>query len=412
MTDDPAGTRQATPERPSTPTPAVSVALVVAIVLVATNLRATLTGVGPLLPQIEHDTGLSPTWGGLLTTLPLLTFALTSPLVGRVSHRIGTARLVVFALLLLVAGTVIRSLPGSGFLFVGTVALSAAIACGNVLLPSVIRRTVPANRIGAISGLYVAVMGVVAAVSSGVSVPLANTLPGSWHTALAWGLVFAVVALAVWIPRIRHDQPAPAGSTHARIPWRSGLAWQVSVFMGLQSLGFYTVLAWLPSILARQGTTAEAAGWILFYYQVIALIASSAAPLLTRGRSDQRWVAVSAALLVVAGFGVLLAAPSLALLSVTLLGLGGGTCLVLALGFQSQRAADHTQAAALAGMAQSIGYLIAAVGPLALGAIHDATGEWTLPLVVLGSLSLLLAIMGYGAGRDRFLPTAGAHPKS
>lgn len=380
---------------------AVSLGLLVAIVFMAANLRATLTGVGALLPAIEHETGLTSGGAGLLSTLPLLTFAATSPLVGRVSHRLGTSRLLALSLAILAAGTVLRSLPSVVCLFAGTVVLSAAIACGNVLLPAVMRRSVPTHRIGTVSALYVTVMGLVAAISSGVSVPLADALPGGWRTSLGWGLVLAVPGLLVWIPRMRGDasRPAPAARRSAT-PWRSRLAWQVTFFMGLQSLGFYSVITWLPSILAHQGTSASAAGWMLFFYQVVALLASSVVPVLSRGHHDQRWTAAAASVVVAAGFAVLLAAPGMSFLSCTLLGLGGGACLVLAITFQSRRAGSPAQAPALAGMAQAIGYLVAAAGPLLLGVLHDHTGGWSLPLLVLAGLSFAMAAAGFGAGRN------------
>ncbi|MET7359842.1 MFS transporter [Streptomyces sp. NPDC005562] len=384
--------------------PATSVGLVIAICLVAANLRTTLTGVGALLPEIERGSGLTSSWGGLLSTLPLLTFAATSPLVARASHRWGSSRLLVAALGVLTVGTVVRSLPSVICLFAGMVILSAAIAFGNVLLPAMIRRSVPAHRVQGISALYVTVMGLMAAVSSGISAPLAHTVPGSWRTALAWGVAFTVAALLAWLPRMRGAGPKTStGGTHSPVPWRSPLAWQVTVFMGLQSLAFYTAVAWLPSVLIDRGTSSTAAGWMLFYYQVVSLAASSLLPLLTRGRVDQRWTAAGASLLVAGGFAVLAAAPGLSVLACALLGLGGGACLVLALTFQSQRAGSAGEAAALAGMAQSIGYLVAAAGPLLLGILHDTTESWTLPLTVLAALGIATAVAGHGAGRDRHL---------
>ncbi|MFG2317146.1 CynX/NimT family MFS transporter [Streptomyces tendae] len=400
----PSAAGSAAADRADTARPAVTVGLLVAICLVAANLRTTLTGVGALLPEIERGSGLTSSWGGLLSTLPLLTFAATSPLVARASHRWGSARLLVAALGVLAVGTVVRSLPSVVCLFAGTVILSAAIAFGNVLLPALIRRNVPAQRIQSVSALYVTVMGLMAAVSSGISAPLAHTVPGSWHTALAWGVAFTVAALLAWLPRLRGDQPqASAGGTHSPVPWRSRIAWQVTFFMGLQSLAFYTAVAWLPSILADRGTSSTAAGWMLFYYQVVSLAASSLLPLLTRGRHDQRWSAAGASVLVGAGFTVLVAAPALSVLACTLLGLGGGACLVLALTFQSQRASSSGEAAALAGMAQSVGYLVAAAGPLLLGILHDATDSWTLPLTVLALLGIATAVAGHGAGQDRHI---------
>lgn len=381
-----------------------SVWLLVGVVLVAANLRAPLTGVGPLLPGIEASTGLSGTAIGLLSTLPLLTFAATSPLVGRTAHRHGAPRALFFSLAVLVAGLLMRSLPGVFFLFAGTVVIAAAIAYGNVLLPAVIKSTVPDDRIAQATGLYVTAMGLLAALSSGVSVPLADHLPGGWRTALGCWAALAVLALAVWIPQYRRSGPAAATpATRERIPWRSPLAWQVSVFMGLQSLGFYTTIAWLPSIVHDHGVGEAAAGWQLFLFQIVGLVSSSALPVLVRRRMDQRFLAAAASAIVALSFALLALAPQLAVVSSVLTGLGGGACLVLALAFQGQRAANASQAAALASMAQSVGYLVAAVGPLLLGALHDLTGGWTLPLLLLVALTLGQAAVGAGAGRDLHL---------
>ncbi|MEV6509315.1 hypothetical protein AB0M61_24740 [Streptomyces sp. NPDC051642] len=142
---------------------------------------------------------------------------------------------------------------------------------------------------------------------------------------------------------------------------------------------------------------------MLFYYQVVSLAAGSLLPLLTRGRHDQRWTAAGVSVLTAGGFTVLVTAPALSVLACTLLGLGGGACLVLALTFQSRRAESPAEAAAPAGMAQSIGYLVAAAGPLLLGIVHHATHSWTFPLTVLAVLGIATAVAGHGAGQDRHI---------
>ena len=394
-------------ERPAhdtaAPNPAaLTTSLFIAIILVAANLRAGLTGVGPLLPSVEHSTGLSETWGGLLVTLPLLTFATTSPLAGRAARRYGAPRVLGLSLPLLATGLVMRSLPGTVFLFAGSIVIAAAIAAGNVLLPVVVRSSVPERRIGQVTGFYVTAMGLVAAISSGVSVPLADVLPGGWRSALGCWAVLAVLAIPAWVPHLRREaRPAPAAlPAKAPGPWRSALAWQVSLFMGLQSFGFYATIAWLPSIVHDHGTSAAAAGWELFLFQAVGLVASISLPLLTRRQVDQRLLAATASVLGAAGFALLAVAPGLALVTCVLNGFGSGATLVLALTFQGARAAQGPQAAALAAMAQSVGYLVAAVGPLLLGALHGVTGGWVVPLVLLSVLATAQAVVGFGAGRD------------
>jgi CP family cyanate transporter-like MFS transporter len=388
---------------------ALTTSLLIAIILAAANLRGGITGVGPLLPTVEHSTGLSETWGGLLVTLPLLTFASTSPLAGRAARRYGAPRILALSLPILAVGLVIRSLPGIPFLFAGTVVIAAAIAVGNVLLPPIVRSTVPKARVGQVTSLYVTAMGLVAAISSGVSVPLADVLPGGWRTALGCWALLAVLAIPAWIPHLGRDAGS-AGSVGPRSaavpvkaagPWRSALAWQVSLFMGLQSLGFYSTISWLPSIVHDHGTSAAAAGWELFLFQAVGLVASITLPLLTRRRPDQRLLAATASVLTAVGFALLAVAPGLAVVTCVLTGFGGGATLVLALTFQGQRAAKGPQAAAaLAAMAQSVGYLVAAIGPLLLGALHGVTGGWVVPLTLLAALAALQALIGIGAGRD------------
>ncbi|RJO78304.1 MFS transporter [Nocardia panacis] len=396
--------RTAAPEDTKAP-PALL--LMAGIVLVAANLRAALTGVGPLLPEIERSTGLSGIWSGLLGALPLLTFAATSPFVGRTAHRFGSARVLGNSLLILATGLLVRSLPGVFFLFAGTFVVAAAIAYGNVLLPAVIKSSVPESRIGQVTAGYVTAMGLVAALSSGISVPMAAYLPGAWRTALGCWIVLAALAFVVWLPQYRRGRRTESAAPAARepIPWRSGLAWQVSVFMGLQSLAFYTIIAWLPSILHDRGVGAASAGWQLFLFQIAGLVSSIVLPFLTRRWRDQRIIAATASLLAALGFALLILAPGLAVVSCVLIGLGGGACLVLALSFQSQRAANPAQAAALAAMAQSVGYLVAAIGPLLLGALHDGTAGWRIPLLLLVALALVQAAVGSRAGRDTRLST-------
>ncbi|WP_433576082.1 MFS transporter [Nocardia brasiliensis] len=373
--------------------------LLIGIVLIGANLRAALTGVGALLPTIERETGLSSAGSGVLGALPLLIFAAVSPVVARMASR-GPARVLLFALLGLIAGVLLRSAAGLWCLFAGTAILAVAITFGNVLLPSVLRATLPERRIGWATGAYVTAMTLAAAVSSGVSVPLSEHLPGGWRSALACWAVLAVAALLVWSGQQRRQVRAPAATAPAGMPWRSGLAWQVSVFMGLQSLGFYAIIAWLPSIVHDNGMSERAAGLLLFAFQLLGLLAVNLLPWLERWLGDQRLLAAGASALNAIGFLLLALAPRFALVSVLLIGLGAGVCLVLAMTFQSRRARDATQAAALAGMAQTVGFAVAAAGPLLLGLLHTLTAGWALALLTLTAATLAQAVVGWGAGRD------------
>jgi CP family cyanate transporter-like MFS transporter len=184
--------------------------------------------------------------------------------------------------------------------------------------------------------------------------------------------------------------------------WRSALAWQVTTFMGLQSLGYYVVLTWLPEILRETAwMSASQAGWMLALAQAVGIASMFFAPILAGRRPSQHGVVVVSVALAGAGtLGLLVAADTATALWVVLLGLGQGACFSLALTFFALRAPDSEHAAALSGMAQSVGYLLAAVGPFLFGVLRDATQAWTVPLVLLFAIAVGLLITGLGAARD------------
>jgi CP family cyanate transporter-like MFS transporter len=375
------------------------VLMIAGFLLLAANLRAAITSVGPLLETIRADLGLTSGQAGFITTLPLLTFAAVSPQIPRLARRVGTDQLLWIALAALATGIVLRSLPVAGFLWAGTVLLGASIAVGNVLLPSLIKRDFP-DQVSAVTGVYTAVIGVVASTAAGVAVPLGGALPGGWRSALGCWAGFVLIALAVWTPRLSKRQQAEPDAGRAATPWRSLLAWECAAFMALSACGFYTVLSWYPSIVVSYGTTETTAGWLLFAYQLIGVLMSLVVPLLMTRLPDQRLIAATSSLLAMIGYLGLLFLPGLAVLWVLVTGVGAGALFFLALAFFSLRAADPRSSAALSGMGQSIGYLVAAVGPVLFGALHDATGGWRVPLSVLVGVAAVHTLVGLRAGRN------------
>ncbi|WP_051023181.1 MFS transporter [Nocardia pneumoniae] len=369
------------------------------IVLVGATLRAPLTSVGPLMPVITGDTGLSSAYAGLLTALPLLIFAVVPVLVLRTVHH-GPERLVRLALVGMLVGLVIRSAPGQLWLFTGTVVIAGAIGFANVLLPAIVRGSVSATRVTAVTGAWVAAMCAAAAVSSGIAVPLADVLPGGWRPALAATALLTGIALLAWQSRTEPIPEPPPTIRRVPMPWRSALAWQVSAFMGLQALGFYTTLAWLPTILHDNGVSHQTAGWSLFAFQILGLAVINTMPWLTRTAAAKRCLAVAASVLDAAGFLLLALAPALAGLSILMLGIGAGACLALAMAFQSERADDAGHAAALAAMAQTVGFTLAAVGPTLVGLLHARTHGWAPALGALTAMALVQAAAAAGAGRS------------
>nr|WP_315290862.1 MFS transporter [Serratia proteamaculans] len=382
--------------------------LITGIMLVAANLRAALTSVGPLLEQIQQQLSLSATSAGLLNSLPLILFAVLSPVTPSLAKRMGIERTLGMALLLLVGGIVLRSLPQTSMLWLGTVLIGAAIAFANVVLPTLVKRDFPGRAAAMIAG-YAAVMSLVAATASGLAVPLAALNNLGWRfSLLCWSLP-ALLALMVWLPQLRRPVAPVAGDHQAvqpapsRSPWSSALGWQVALFMGLQSITFYTIIGWFSAFAASHGTSPQQAGFELFIYQVVAIAANFVMVFILPRARDQRAIALCSSLLIFTGVAGLLLMPANSLVWLIFAGLGAGSSLVLALSFFGLRSSHHHQATQLSGMAQSVGYLLAALGPTLFGLLHDLTQGWRLPLAILLGLTLLQMLFGILAGRNRII---------
>ena len=383
------------------------------LLLVAGNLRAGLTTVGPVLSDITSALGLTSVAASVLVSLPLVAFAVVSPFAPRVARALGLERSLALALLLLAGGLVLRSLPGLGSLWTGTALIGVAIAVLNVVLPALVKRDFP-TRIGQITGAYSVVQAVFAAIAAGVAVPVAGLTAVGWRLPLGMWAVLAVIAIAVLAPQLRRRTVVPDGQEDLTLgreghrsggssPWRSALAWQVTAFMGLQSVGFYIFITWLPSIERSAGISPEAAGWHQLLLNGCGIVGSVTCSFLIPRFRDQRLLAAAApAFTVIAMLGVLFA-PALSAVWDSIAGVAGGVTIVLALSFFGLRTRHHAQAAALSGMAQSVGYLVAAAGPIGVGALHDATGSWTGPLLVVIGVQVVLLVFGLLAGRNRIL---------
>ncbi|MET0279701.1 MAG: MFS transporter [Steroidobacteraceae bacterium] len=376
----------------------------VALLLVAANLRASLTGVGPLLPLIQRELSLSATAAGLLGSLPLLMFALFAPL-ARLGARFGAERLVLAGLVALALGILLRSEGHVASLYAGTVLLAGAIAMTNVLVPTLVKQHFP-QRVPALTSAYATVMQVFASLGSGIAVPLLLWLPGGWRASLASWSLLAMLTIALWLPQLR--APAMPAAVQAAAaphpPWRRALAWQIAGFMGAQSTLFYVAISWYPAYLHDYGFAATTTGWLLTLYQVMALLAGMTIPLLMRRLRDQRLLAAGVASIgLVATTGMWLL-PQAALGWFILLGLGAGPSLILSLSFIGLRAGSAHTVAALSLMVQGVGYFIAALGPVAFGLAHDLSGGWSLPLLFVMAMAVVQGLCGLGAGRSAVIP--------
>ncbi len=375
--------------------------LVAGILLIATNLRAPITGVAPLLAMISESLLLSTTQAGLLTTLPLLAFALVSPIASYLAKEYGLEPSIMGALSVIAVGILIRSSGSVSALYLGTVIIGCGIAIGNVLLPSLLKRDFPA-RISTFTAVYVLTMGIGSAISSAIAVPLAQFDDKGWAFSMGCFIVIPLLSMALWFPQMKnHTQPAEdtLGLPHGGKVWRSPLAWQVTFFLGLNSFISYIIIGWLPTILIDAGYSASQAGAMHGLLQLSTAIPGLLLiPALARLK-DQRGLAFGVSVAAMLGILGLLYLPEFALLWTLIFGFGAGAGLILGLSFISLRTDNSHQAAALSGMSQSIGYLLAAMGPALVGSIYSATNSWVIPLVLCASGCGLCALFGLFAGR-------------
>lgn len=379
------------------------------IILVAFNLRPAITSVGPVVSFIQKDLQLSHWSAGMLTSLPLLAFAIISPLVPRLAARFSNEWASTFGLLFILFGIMVRSLFYSVFLlFVGTLLIGVGIAICNVLLPVIVRARYP-EKVGPMTSVYSTSIGIMASIASGISVPLAVDYHLGWKSALSIWMFPAVMAIFLWLYLTKFYKRSkksmenrPKGFNRM---WKSSFAWQIALFFGFQSILFYVTITWLPEILVYKGFDIEMAGWLLSITQIIGLPASFIVPVLAGRLQSQSLLAALLGIMAAAGYGILLASNSftMVILSTALIGLPLSGCFALGLVFIAIRAQNSMESADLSGMVQSFGYLLSAIGPILIGYLFDHTQSWLLPLITLIGISVLVAFFGMVSGRNRYV---------
>ncbi|WP_018394965.1 MFS transporter [Bacillus sp. 37MA] len=380
--------------------------LLFSIILLALNMRSPITSVGPLTAMIRDNLGISSTTAGALTTVPLLAFAVLSPFASKMARKFGMEVVLFGALLILTAGLALRPIGGVTTLFTGTLLIGIAIALCNVLMPAFVKRNF-AHQIGLVTGFYAMSMNLTGALASGFSIPIAISSDFGWRAAVGFWLIPAGIAIIVWLSQmthIRHPIKTEKSTYEKASLLTSSLAWKVTAFMGIQSLLFYSLVAWLPEILQEQGMSAGASGWMLSMIQFAQLPVTFIVPIIADKMSNQRPLVVITSLLLIVGLsGILLGLTEFVLLWVIMIGTGGGFAFSLVMMFFSLRTRNSFEAADLSGMAQSAGYLFAAMGPALFGAMHDFMNGWTLPILLLIGASICLFIVGMGAAKEGYV---------
>jgi CP family cyanate transporter-like MFS transporter len=388
--------------------------LVVAVAAAGFNLRTAITSLPPLFPDLQGPLHLSPATLSLLAATPVICFGVVAAFAARLNRRYGEEVILLAALVLIAAGLLLRGAAPRVMLFPGTALAASAIAVLNVLLSSMVKRRWP-ERAGLLIGIYLTTLSAGAILSSLLSVPLYRSSGGSVPLTLGVWAAPAALAVLLWLPQLRY-RAGPTGPAPARSGlkvYRYALAWQVTAFMGLQSLLYYSALSWLPTIFQDRGTSAVTAGNLLALMGGGNLATSLIVPVLAHRRPSQRVLVLPSLIMTAAGLAGSLWAPlGSAPFWVLILGFSQGSCLGLAIFFMLARAPDASVAASLSAFSQSVGYLVAAAGPLVVGLLHTATGSWTIPVALLLALSAAELTTGLLAARPLLLPAAQVQPGS
>lgn len=381
--------------------------LVIAFALASLNLRPALAGVSPALTDIMTELGLSAAAGGMITTVMVVCLGVVSPVAPLLAGRFGTERALLAGLVVLCAGLLVRSAGGPVLLYLGAAACGSAIAIMNVVMPGFVKRRFP-NHAGILTGLYTTGLVLGASAASAFTVPIRDAVGGGWRFAIAAPVVVAVVATVLWAPHALRSSRGSTPTLHVRPLLRSGTAWIVTAFMGVQSITFYITLSWLPTIFQDAGYSAAYAGFLLGLSNLVQVASTLSVPILAARARSQVPHVVTAVVLTGAGYvGILLAPTTLPWLWVLVMGFGQGASIALALLIITLRAPDPTSVVSLSAMAQGFGYIMAAAGPLVIGVLYQATAGWTVPLVFgLAMCGLQLAV-GILAGRPRVVRLPG-----
>lgn len=386
------------------------VAAFVGIMFLALNLRAPFTSLAPVLNQIMDGLALSGAAAGLLTALPLLSFAVVSPIAASISKRLGLYSSLLIAVLFIGLGVSLRSAGSLMSLHIGTMLIGAGIATGNVLLPVVVKVNFP-TRIPMITSLYVFVMGAGATLSSSVMVPISSIEVASltgWQLALLFNLIFPILALFIWLPKVLNGTKKAVETKQEKrdivATWqliKCPIAWQVTLGIGLNSFTFYSLAGWLPTMLGDLGYSDTDAGYLYGLLQLSTMLPGLILlPFLSRSNNQRGLISICALTVFVSVIGFA-AYPQYAPIWVVLFGVANCSTFIIGMSFIGLRTTTPAQAATLSGMSQSIGYALAATGPSMAGYLFSKTNMWLASLLFIAVVALFCALFANLAARDK-----------
>ncbi len=382
------------------------------MIFVASTLRAPLTSVGPVIELIKSDLEISNSLAGFLTTIPLILFGFVSPMVSKIVTKLTMSSTILYSLVILLIGLLLRVSGDIGLFIIGTILLGVAIAFGNVCLPSYVKWRFPLQ-IGLFTGVYSATMNFTAGLGGGLSYPLSEITPLGFRLSLSFWVVLTILAIIFWIPQVKSGKQQEVQATKEMQNKVQGpkvrmstskLAWVVALTMAMQSMVFYTVIAWMPTILIDKGLSPTAAGYLLMLNQFSQVPMTFIFPIIASKMQNQKLLVTIVSMLFILGFSLLFSQSYIVLIvGIIIAGFGMGAGFSLCMTFFSIRARTNAGSMSLSGFGQSVGYFIAAIGPFLIGFLHDLLGGWDIGIISLIIISVLFYIFALQAANDQYV---------
>ncbi|WP_239747772.1 MFS transporter [Mammaliicoccus sp. P-M56] len=382
------------------------------MIFVASTLRAPLTSVGPVIELIKSDLEISNSLAGFLTTIPLILFGFVSPIVSKIVTKLTMSSTILYALVMLLIGLLLRVSGDIGLFIIGTILLGIAIAFGNVCLPSYVKWRFPLQ-IGLFTGVYSATMNFTAGLGGGLSYPLSEITPLGFRLSLSFWIVLTILAIIFWMPQVKSGKQQEVQATKEMQNKVQGpkirmstskLAWVVALTMAMQSMVFYTVIAWMPTILIDKGLSPTAAGYLLMLNQFSQVPMTFIFPIIASKMQNQKLLVTIVSMLFILGFSLLFSQSYIVLIvGIIIAGFGMGAGFSLCMTFFSIRARTNAGSMSLSGFGQSVGYFIAAIGPFLIGFLHDFIGGWNIGIISLIIISVLFYIFALQAANDQYV---------
>lgn len=376
-----------------------------ALFFISLILRPPVASIGPLLHEIVVDLGLTAAETSLLAAAPVFCFGIGAFASPALVRRFGVNRSMFFVLLVLLASVSLRLFFGYPGLLIGTIAVGLSIAVANVLLPTIVRVEFP-NRVALVTGAYTTLLAFSASFAAWAAVP-SSALVGGWQPALALWIIPALLAVAFWAPKtsgasVEVPQQQGVASEERSAVLRSPISWAIVGFFGLQSLGFYSLLGWLPTLLIASGESPQSAGGFLGLATAIGIPAGLILSSAISKFKSLAWWAAGASLVTLSGFLLLLASfnqPEFTAAACILIGVGQASTFPMSLSIISTRASTRAQTTQLSALAQGWGYLLAALGTFLVGYLAELSGSWSISVMLLVAITLAQVGFGFYSGR-------------